>query len=270
MTPGFTESGVEAAALEWLADLGYRVLHGPDIAPDMPAAERSDYGQIILEGRLRAALSRLNPGLPSAALDDAFRRLTRVDGPSLESRNRAFHKLLVEGVTVEYKRPDASIAGAQARVIDFDNPNDNDWLAVNQFTVIENNSNRRPDIVIFVKGLPLIVIELKNVADENATIWSAYQQLQTYKAEIPSLFDYNEALLISDGIEARTGTLTAGREWFKPWRTISGSELDDARLPELEVIAKGMLDRRRLLELVRHFIVFEEEAGGGLVKKMAG
>ncbi len=270
MTPGFTESGVEAAALEWLADLGYRVLHGPDIAPDMPAAERSDYGQIILEGRLRAALSRLNPGLPSAALDDAFRRLTRVDGPSLESRNRAFHKLLVEGVTVEYKRPDASIAGAQARVIDFDNPNDNDWLAVNQFTVIENNSNRRPDIVIFVNGLPLIVIELKNVADENATIWSAYQQLQTYKAEIPSLFDYNEALLISDGIEARTGTLTAGREWFKPWRTISGSELDDARLPELEVIAKGMLDRRRLLELVRHFIVFEEEAGGGLVKKMAG
>ncbi len=270
MTPGFTESGVEAAALEWLADLGCQVLNGPDIAPDMPAAERSDYGQVILEGRLREALSRLNPGLPSAALDDAFRRLTRIAGASLEARNHVFHKLLVEGATVEYKRPDASIGGAQARVIDFDNPDGNDWLVVNQFTVIENNSNRRPDIVIFVNGLPLIVIELKNAADENATIWSAYQQLQTYKAEIPSLFDFNEALIISDGIQARTGTLTAGREWFKPWRTISGSDLDDARLPELEVIIKGMLDRRRLLALIRHFIVHEEEAGGGLVKKMAG
>ncbi len=270
MTAGFTESEVEAAALEWLAGLGYSVLNGLDIAPDEPAAQRADYGQVILAGRLRAALARLNPDLPAKALEDAFRKLTRLNGSSLEARNRAFHRLLVDGVTVEHKRPDGSIAGAQARVIDFAEAGSNDWLVVNQFTVIEERNNRRPDIVIFINGLPLAVIELKNPADENATIWSAFRQLQTYKAEIPSMFDFNEVLIISDGSMARAGTLTAGHEWFKPWRTISGEVLDDTRLPELEVLIKGMLDRRRLLALIRHFIVFEDEAGGGLAKKMAG
>ena len=268
--PSFNESVVEDAALAWIQDLGWSVAHGPDIAPDMPDAERDDYGQVVLEHRLRDALVRLNPELPTEALEDAFRKLTRLEGATLEARNRAFHRLLVDGVTVEYRTDDGTIRGAQAHVIDFDEPANNDWLAVNQFTVIENKHNRRPDIVLFVNGLPLGVIELKNAADEDATIWTAWQQLQTYKAELPTLFAMNELLMVSDGMEARVGTLTAGREWFKPWRTISGETLADPHLPELQVAIEGLLERRRLLALVRDFIVFEDEGGEKLVKKMAG
>lgn len=207
----FTESEVEQVALDLFESLRFAIKHGPDIAPDMVGAERSDYGQVVLEARLREALGRLNPTLPSEALDDAFRKLMRPEGPTLEARNRALHRLLVDGVTVEFRREDGSIGGAQAQVIDFDNPDNNDWLAVNQFTVIENKHNRRPDIVLFVNGLPLVLVELKNAADENATIWSAFQQFQTYKSELPTLFAYNALLVISDGLEARIGTLTAKR-----------------------------------------------------------
>ncbi|MBC7257087.1 MAG: type I restriction endonuclease subunit R, partial [Chloroflexi bacterium] len=225
MSPaGFAESEVESAALEWLASLGWQVAYGPEIAPDTPLAERRDYGEVILAQRLRDALARLNPDLPIEALEDAFRRLTHPQGATLEARNRAFHRMLVDGVTVEYRRPDGHIAGAQARALDFENPANNDWLAVNQFTVTENRHTRRPDIVLFLNGLPLVLIELKNPADANATIWAAWQQLQTYRAELPSLLALNELLVISDGVEARLGTLTAGREWFKPWRTISGEK----------------------------------------------
>src|ERR1035437_478284 len=220
----FTESIVEDAALAWLESLGYAVLHGPDIAVGMPDAERSDpnYRDVVLEGRLRQALVRLNPDLPAEALEDAYRKLTRTDAPSLLERNRAVHRMLVDGVTVEYRRKDGSIAGAQARVLDFAAPDNNDWLAVNQFTVADGQHTRRPDVVVFVNGLPLAVIELKNPADENATIWSAYQQLQTYQAQIPSLFATNATLIVPDGVRARIGALAAGREWFKPWRTITG------------------------------------------------
>ena len=180
-----TEADVESAALEWLDGLGWGVAHGPDIAPDAPGAERDDYGQVVLERRLRDALAELNPKLPADALDDAYRKLTRAEGSTLEARNRAFHRMLVDGVTVEY-RADGAIRGAQVQVIDFGNPPANDWLAVNQLTVTENRNTRRPDVVLFVNGLPLGVIELKNPVDEDATIWTAWQQLQTYKAELPS------------------------------------------------------------------------------------
>ena len=155
-------------------------------------------------------------------------------------------------------------------MLDFDDPDGNDWLAVNQFTVVENRHERRPDIVLFVNGLPLAVIELKNPADEDATIRTAFQQLQTYKAEIPSLFAFNAALIVSDGLEARIGTLTAGGEWFKPWRTIAGKVPADRSLPQLQVLLEGVFHRRRLLALVRNFIVFEDDGSGALVKKMAG
>ena len=267
---GISECTVEDAALEWLAGLGWRVAHGPDIAPDTPGAERDDYGQVVLERRLRDALARLNPNLPVGTLNDAFRRLTRLEGPTLETRNRTFHRMLVEGVTVEYQADDGAIRGAQARIIDFYDPVGNDWLAVNQFTAVENKHERRPDIVLFVNGLPLGVIELKNPDDDEATIWTAWQQLQTYKAEIPSLFAFNTALLVSDGVEARIGTLTAGREWFKPWRTISGESLADPHLPQLQVMLEGVCEHRRFLTLVRDFIVFEDDGSGSLVKKMAG
>ncbi|MBI5117933.1 type I restriction endonuclease subunit R [Candidatus Poribacteria bacterium] len=268
----FTESVVEDAALAWLEGLGYAVLHGPDIAVGELGAERSDpnYRDVILERRLRQGLVRLNRDLPPEALEEAFRKLTRADAPSLIERNRVIHRMLVDGVTVEYRRKDGSIAGSQARVLDFDTPDNNDWLAVNQFTVAEGQHNRRPDVVVFVNGLPLAVIELKNPADENATIWSAFQQFQTYQAQIPSLFATNAALIISDGVQARIGTLGAGREWFKPWRTVSGRENAASNLAELQVVLEGVFDRRRFLELIRYFIVFEDLGGGALAKKMAG
>ncbi|MCC6764970.1 MAG: type I restriction endonuclease subunit R [Deltaproteobacteria bacterium] len=267
---GVTESVVEQAALAWLEAAGWRIAHGPDIAPDMPAAERRDYGEVVLAQRLRDALARLNPALPPEALEDAFRKLTRPEGADLLQRNRALHRLLVNGVTVEYRTPEGELRGAQARVIDFDEPGANDWLAVNQFSVTENKHSRRPDVVLLVNGLPLAVLELKNAADENATIWSAFQQLQTYQAEIPALFASNGVLVVSDGVEARVGALGAGREWFKPWRTIAGDALADSHMPELQVVIEGVFAPRRFLDLVRDFLVFEDDGSGRLVKKLAG
>ena len=266
----FAESTVEEAALAWLAALGWQVAHGPDIAPETLAAERANYSEVILPQRLRDALTRLNPALPAAAVEDAFRRITRPEGTDLIQRNLASHRMLVNGVTVEYRTPAGEIRGAQARVIDFDDPANNDWLAVNQFSVVENKQSRRPDIVLFVNGLPLGVLELKNAAGESATVWSAFHQFQTYKAQIPSLFSANAVLGASDGVDARIGTLSAGREWFKPWRTISGERLADPHLPELQVVIEGVFERRKFLDLVRDFLVFEDEGGGRIIKKMAG
>ena len=272
MTADFTESVVEEAALAWLEALGYSVLHGPDIAVGEPAAERTDpgYRDVVLERRLRQALVGLNPAVPPEALDDAFRKLTRTDAPSLLERNHALHRMLVDGVTVEHRRADGSIAGAQVRVVDFDDPEANDWLAVNQFTVAEGQHTRRPDVVLFVNGLPLAAIELKNPADENATVWSAFRQLETYQAQIPRLFTYNAALVASDGTQARIGAVGAGREWFKPWRTIGGREDAPLSLTELQVVFEGVFERRRFLDLMRHFVVFEDFGGGELAKKIAG
>ena len=267
---GITESVVEEAALAWLEGAGWPVAHGPEIAPGMPAAERADLGEVILAGRLRAALARLNPTLPAEALEDAFRRLTRPEGADLVARNRALHRLLVDGVTVEYREADGAIRGAQAAVLDFDDVEANDWLAVNQLGVLENRHARRPDVVLFVNGLPLALLELKNAADEDATIWTAWQQVQTYEAEIPSLFATNVALVVSDGIEARVGSLSGGREWFKPWRTITGEALADSRMPELQVVICGLLAPRRVLDLLRDFTVFEDDGAGRIVKKLAG
>jgi type I restriction enzyme R subunit len=269
---GVSESVIEQAALAWLESLGYTVLHGPEIAAGEPGAERNDpgYHDVILERRLKQAIQRLNPALPPEAIEDAYRRLTRSDEPSLVTRNHAFHQKLVDGVTVEYTRPDGSIGGALVHVFDFDNPENNDWVAVNQFTIVEGQSTRRPDILIFVNGLPVALMELKDATDENATIWSAFQQIQTYKAQIPSLFAYNELLIISDGMEARVGSLTADTERFMPWRTIEGEELAPASLPQLQVVIEGLLEKRRLLDFLRYFVVFEDEGGGVLPKKIAG
>ncbi len=269
-----TEADVEQTALEWLGALGWQTAHGSDIAPDTPGAERGDYGQVVLERRLRDALARLNPQLPAAALEDALRWLTRPVGATPEARNRAFHRMLVNGVNVEYRADDGNIRGEQVRVVDFDASTNNDWLGVNQFTVTEtiggNRNTRRPDIVLFLNGLPLGVIELKNPGDADATIWSAWQQLQTYQAELPALFAMNEILTVSDGLEARIGALGAGREWFKPWRTITGETLADLQLTELQVLLGGVCQPERFLWLLRDFIVFDDDGSGRLVKKMAG
>ena len=265
----FVESEVEQAALSWLESLGWVIKSGADMVPGGLFTERQDYHQVFLTQRSMDALRRLNPALSDDALKDALRRLTHPEGASLEARNRAFHNMLVNGVNIEYRRRNDQIVGAQVKVIDFDNKENNDFLAVNQFVVVENKHNRRPDIVLFVNGLPLAVIELKNPADVNATILNAFNQLQTYKNEIPSLFVPNELLVISDGIKARVGTLTAGKEWFKPWRTIAGNEVEDVGRPELEVLIKGVFDKEYFLELIRDFIVFEDNSGA-IAKKMAG
>lgn len=264
------ESTVEQIAMNWLQEIGWQVALGADIAPGQPRAERDDYREVILAQRLRDALTLLNPELPPDALEDAFRKLMNPSGADLLQRNRQMHRYLVDGVTVEYRDSDGAIRGAQVRVIDFENPENNDWLAVNQFRVIENHQARRADIVLFVNGLPLTVMELKNPADEDATIWRAWQQLQTYQAEIPSLFVPNALLVISDGVEARVGVIGAGREWFKPWRTITGEALAPETQLQLEVVIRGVFDKKRFLELVRDFIVFEDEGGGRLMKKAAG
>lgn len=291
----FSESVVEQAALAWLETLGYTILSGLEIAPGELQAERDDYRQVVLETRLRQALQRLNPQVPSDAIQEAFRKLTRPDLPSLIANNHTIHKYLVEGVPVEYQRPDSSMGGDLVRVLDYDTLDSNEFIAVNQFTVIDSPAGasakagdqheRRPDVVLFVNGLPLAVLELKNAATESATIWSAFNQLQTYKHQIPSLFAFNEALVISDGIQARIGTLTADKEWFMPWRTIEGEQLADTKLPQLQVLLEGVFDKRRFLDLIRYFIVFEpasvptksvgtsagrEVPGGAFVKKMAG
>jgi len=275
------EAIVELAALAWFQSLGYELRYGPSIAPGEPDAERSDFSQVVLEGRLRKAMVRLNPGVSAAAIDDAFRKVSRADllgGGVLVMRNRAVHRMLVDGVTVEEKRGDGSIGGVIVRVIDFDDPSNNDWAAVNQFTVTDGQHTRRPDIVVFVNGLPLAVIELKNAADEGADIWQAFNQLQTYKQQIPALFAYNELLVISDGLEARVGTLSADRERFMPWKTIEGETLAPASVAKLQVVLEGVFEMRRLLDLIRFFVVFEDGAGsggvtlpgGGATKKVAG
>ena len=265
----FTESVVEQAALDWFRALGYDVIGGPDMPPG-PHALRESYADTIFPSVVRGALARLNPNLPNEALDDAFRKLARPAGSSPEARNRAFHRLAVDGVTVEYRDAGGTIRGAPVRMFDFEEPSNNDWLVVNQFTVVESNHERRPDIVLFVNGLPLAVVELKNPADEDATLRSAWQQLRTYQAELPSLFVFNAVLAVSDGVEARLGTLTAGWEWFKPWRTISGEELAPVFLTQLQVAIEGAFEKRRFLALLRDFIVFEDDGGGRLAKKMAG
>jgi type I restriction enzyme, R subunit len=263
-----TESVVEDAAISWLEDLGYSYLHGSVIAPGEKAEERANHRQVLLNERIRTALARINPKLHTDALDEAFRWITHPPSPSMEENNQAFHRALINGISVENKTADGSTRGDLAWLIDFDNPDNNDWLVVNQFTVIEGKHNRRPDMVVFINGLPIAVIELKNPEDENATALSAWKQLQTYKTQISSLFNTNELLVISDGVDARLGSLTAGYERFGPWRTVDGSEIAPDATPQLEVLLNGVFDKGRLLDFLRHFIIWETE--DGYVKKIAG
>jgi type I restriction enzyme R subunit len=269
MSQNFAESTVEEATLSWLGELEYAATHGPHIAPGELHQERTGFSEAFLPQRLRDALATLNPKIPAAALDDAFRKVTTPQHPSLIANNRAFHKMLVDGVAVEY-REDGRNKTDLVRLIDWDDLEANDWLVVNQFTVIEGQANRRPDVVIFLNGLPLAVIELKNAADEDADIWKAFNQLQTYKQDIPSLLNFNAVLVISDGLEARIGTISADAERFMPWRTIDGDVVAPKTSTELEVLLKGVFDKRRFLDLVRNFIVFEDEGGGSIIKKVAG
>jgi type I restriction enzyme R subunit len=266
-----SEAHVEGAVVEWFGGLGFTVAHALDLAPDEKSAERKSFADVVLVRRLADAIAKLNPAIPDDARDDAFRKTLRHDAPSLVGNNRAFHQMVRDGVPVECRRQDGSIAGDHVRLIDFDNPDANDWLAVNQFTVIEGQNNRRPDIVIFVNGLPLGIIELKIPEGTDKWFAAAYNQIQTYKQEIPSLTHYNEVIVVSDGLEARIGSLTANQEWFKVWRTIEGEFDAPMTALELETLVRGVFEKRRFLDLIRNFIVFEDDPDTGAVHKlMAG
>lgn len=267
--PLLFESHVEEAALHWLSECGYQTAFGPTIEPDSETPERASYGDIFLEGRLKSAIERLNPGLPEDIRDEVFKRLLNAETPSQVSENRRIHRYLIEGLPVEIRRPDGTISGENVRLIDFEDPVQNDWLAVNQVTIIEQGAMRRPDIVVFVNGMPLGVIELKNPGDGNATLDGAFNQLRTYRHQIPSLFRSNAVLLISDGITARIGSLTADMERFMPWRTVNGDDLVPKGTPELEAMLKGVFDHRRFLKLLRDFTAFSD-TGSDVFKILAG
>jgi len=263
-----TEALVEDAALSTLQEIGYTVAFGPDLAPGGVAAERDRYDDVLLLGRLRAALARLNLTISPDGIEDAVRKVRALDAPVLLAANRRFHDYLVNGVGVEVLRADGTIAGETVWLVDFARPQQNEWLAVNQYTVVENGVNRRADIVLFVNGLPFAVIELKNPADEQVTLRHAFQQFQTYKQDIPSLFHYNGVLAISDGLQARAGTLTADWERFVPWRTIDGDVLAPDDMPQLDVLLHGMLAPARILTLLRDYLVFDDD-GAQVRKKLA-
>ena len=252
------ESEVEQAVLDILSAQGYGVVHGPDIAPDGPSPERQSYVDVVLVGRLREAIDRINPKIPAEGKDEAVRKLLRVESPDLLVNNQRLHAMLVNGVDVEYRRGDRVVPD-KVWLFDFSNLAKNEFLAVNQFTIIENNHNRRPDIILFVNGLPIVVLELKNPADENATVHSAFKQFQTYKLQIPSLFHFAEVLIASDGFDAKAGTITSDWERFQPWKTVDGKDKAHSAIPQIEVLIKGMLNKTVLLDLIRHFVVFEQE-----------
>jgi Type I site-specific restriction-modification system, R (restriction) subunit and related helicases len=263
-----TEDQLEQEALGWLGELGYQHLYGPDIAPDGDTPERADYRQVVLVERLRSAVARLNPAVPLAAREDALRQVLDLGIPSLLAANRRLHQLLVNGVPVQYQH-DGETRGDFVRLIDFGNPAANEWLAVNQFAIKGPKHSRRPDLILFVNGLPLVLLELKNPTDENADIWKAFDQLQTYKEQIPDVFQYNEILVISDGSEARLGSLSSDAERFMQWRTIDGVALDPlGQFNELETLVRGVLAPDVLLDYLRYFVLFEDD--GQLIKKIAG
>lgn len=263
-----TEDQLEQEALGWLGELGYQHLYGPDIAHDGDNPERESYREVVLAMRLRAAVARLNPAVPLAAREDAVRQVLELGVPVQLSANRLFHRLLVSGVPVQYQK-DGETRGDFVRLIDWADVKANEWLAINQFSVQGPKHTRRPDIILFVNGLPLVLVELKNPADVNADLVKAFDQIQTYKEQIPDVFQYNEILIISDGSEARMGSLSADIERFARWRTIDGVNLDPlGQFSELETLMRGVLAPEMLLDYLRYFVLFEDD--GRLVKKIAG
>lgn len=267
--PYLSEAALEQLVLDQLGALGYVCVREAEIGPDGKAPERESNSDVILLKRLTAAIDRLNPAIPAEARGDALRKVLATEMPSLIEENRRLSRLMVEGVPVEYYAEDGTIRGDTVRLIDFDAVDANDWLATRQFPIVAGGFSRRPDVVVFVNGLPLGVIELKAPGSENATLAGAYTQLQTYKAQIPALFHTNAVLITSDGLSARIGSLTADQERFMPWRTTDGTAIAPKGQPELSVLIEGVFERRRLLDLVRDFTVFGE-TGAGLAKIIAG
>ncbi|MFY9153994.1 MAG: type I restriction endonuclease subunit R, partial [Prolixibacteraceae bacterium] len=255
--PRITENHIELLAIQRLESLGYHYLYGPDIALDGHSPERDSFEQVLLINRLKTAVRKINPGIPSDAQIKAIKEIQRIASPELLANNETFHRLLTEGIPVT-KRVQGDDRGDRVWLIDFNNPQNNEFLVVNQFTIVENHQNKRPDILLFVNGIPLVVIELKNAADENATMHSAFRQIETYKAIIPSLFTYNGFNIISDGLEAKAGSLSAGFSRYMAWKTSDGKTEASHLVSQLETLILGMLNKETLIDLIRHFTVFEK------------
>ena len=265
----FYESQLEEAALEWFEELGYEIVFGPDIAPEGEYPEREDYSDVILAERLKDALMRINPKMPASAIEDAFRQITIPQSPSFLMNNKSFQKMITDGIDVQVKQTDASYRTEKVYVFDFEKPFNNELMVANQFTIIEHGVEKRPDIIVFVNGIPLVVVELKSAIDENVDISDAYNQLQTYKSVIPSLFTYNSFMVTSDGVNARAGTLTSDEDRFMAWRTIDGEGTAPVSIPQLEVLIKGMFQIDRFLDIIKHFILFQTD-GKDTFKILAG
>ena len=255
--PTLTESKIEEFAIGLFEQLGYSYFYGPDIAPDGVCPKRTSFEEVVMTENLRSAVYRINPKLSQEVCDEAVNKVLRIASPDLLANNEAFHRMLTEGIPVSVHK-DGSERGELVWLVDFDNPHNNDFTVVNQFTVIENNHNKRPDVILFVNGLPLVVIELKNAADENATVQSAFRQIETYKETIPSLFTYNSVVVISDGLEARVGSLSAGFSRMMAWKSADGKAEASHLVSQLEVLINGMLNKETLLDLIRSFTVFEK------------
>ena len=255
--PTLTESKIEEFAIGLFEQLGYSYFYGPDIAPDGVCPKRASFEEVVMTENLRSAVYRINPKLSQEVCDEAVNKVLRIASPDLLANNEAFHRMLTEGIPVSVHK-DGSERGELVWLVDFDNPHNNDFTVVNQFTVIENNHNKRPDVILFVNGLPLVVIELKNAADENATVQSAFRQIETYKETIPSLFTYNSVVVISDGLEARAGSLSAGFSRMMAWKSADGKAEASHLVSQLEVLINGMLNKETLLDLIRSFTVFEK------------
>jgi len=254
----FNENTVELAALEYFAELGYHTLHGPDIAPGEPGAERDSYEEVFLWGRLRDAIRRINPGTSPALIDEAIKRVRRAESQSPIDENYRLHQLITEGVPVERRDADGALRTTRLWLVDFEQPENNDWVAVNQFTIVENGKNRRPDVLVLVNGMPLALLELKNPTAEHATLKSAWNQVQTYRQDIPSVFVPNAVTVISDGTSAAMSSYAGAFEHYAPWKTIEGREVVSDR-PALEVLIKGVFEPKRFLDLLQNFIVFSDE-----------
>jgi len=252
-----TENIIEEFAIELLDKLGYEYIYAPNISPDGETPERESYEQVLLLSRLQNAVKRINKPIPADAQAEALKEIQRIASPELLANNETFHRLLTEGIPVS-KRVDGDDRGDRIWLIDFKNPYNNDFVVANQFTVVENNNNKRPDVILFVNGIPLVVIELKNAADENATINSAFRQIETYKSIIPSLFTYNGLVVISDGLEAKSGSISAGLSRFMAWKSADGKDEASHLVSQLETLILGMLNKETLIDLIRHFIVFEK------------
>lgn len=252
-----TESQIESLAIQLFEQLGYKSLYGPDIAPDGANPLRASFEDVVLKELLLKAVRRINHELPAAVCEEAVNEVLRIASPDLLANNERFHRLLTEGISVSVHK-DGAERGELVWLVDFENPLNNEFTVINQYTIIENGRNKRPDLILFVNGLPLVVMELKNAADENATLQSAFRQIETYKEAIPSLFTYNGLVVISDGLEARAGSLSAGFSRMMAWKSADGKAEASRLVSQLEVLIQGMLNKETLLDLVRSFTVFEK------------